>query len=154
MRRDKSVLYGECACGTVKFSVCAQPLTLFACHCDDCQRWTGSAFSLAYFVARSEVMVSAGRTSSFSMTLTSGRVRSGADCANCGTRLWTDSRKVSGYVAIQGGLLKGLQLQPVAHLWVQRRLSFVELPSKVQQYDTQPEQASELVELWRNRPHS
>lgn len=36
---------GGCLCGALRYRVTAEPLTLYACHCTDCQRRTGTAFA-------------------------------------------------------------------------------------------------------------
>lgn len=44
-------LTGGCPCEAVRFEVTAMPLLLYACHCTECQRWSGSAFSMSMPVA-------------------------------------------------------------------------------------------------------
>jgi hypothetical protein len=39
-------LTGRCACGSIRYQLLAQPMFVHCCHCDDCQRLTGSAFVL------------------------------------------------------------------------------------------------------------
>ena len=38
--------HGGCLCGLIRYRVADEPLTLYVCHCTDCQRRTGSAFCL------------------------------------------------------------------------------------------------------------
>jgi len=40
-------LTGGCTCEAVRFEITALPLLVYACHCTECQRWSGSAFSLS-----------------------------------------------------------------------------------------------------------
>ena len=37
---------GGCACGSVRYQLLDKPMFVHCCHCDDCQRLTGSAFVL------------------------------------------------------------------------------------------------------------
>lgn len=39
-------LAGGCACGSIRYQLLARPMFVNCCHCDDCQRLTGSAFVL------------------------------------------------------------------------------------------------------------
>jgi len=44
-------LCGGCPCGAVRFAVKAMPLLVYACHCGECQRASGSSFGLSMPVA-------------------------------------------------------------------------------------------------------
>ena len=40
-------IMGGCRCGRVRYRVALPKLpNVYACHCRDCQTWSGSAFSL------------------------------------------------------------------------------------------------------------
>src|SRR5215218_1821519 len=41
---------GRCLCGRVQYAGEAEPVLMRACHCKDCQRFTGSAFLTAVAV--------------------------------------------------------------------------------------------------------
>ena len=42
---------GGCRCGAVRYKLALDTLPLtYACHCLDCQTWSGSAFSQQTFV--------------------------------------------------------------------------------------------------------
>lgn len=43
-------LLGACLCGNVRINVNKMPLLTLACHCNDCQKLTASAFSLTVMV--------------------------------------------------------------------------------------------------------
>jgi len=43
---------GGCVCGATRYRLTAEPLTLYACHCTDCQKRSGSAFGLSMWVHR------------------------------------------------------------------------------------------------------
>jgi len=38
---------GHCLCGNVRHRVDLEPLMVYACHCTECQRRTGSAFAIS-----------------------------------------------------------------------------------------------------------
>jgi hypothetical protein len=44
---------GGCVCGATCYRLTAEPLTLYACHCTDCQKRSGSAFGLSMWVWQS-----------------------------------------------------------------------------------------------------
>jgi hypothetical protein len=42
---------GGCQCGAIRYEVSEVPQLVYTCHCTECQRLTGSAFSMALVVA-------------------------------------------------------------------------------------------------------
>ena len=45
-------LSGGCACGAVRYETAAEPVLMLNCHCRDCQRASGSAYSPIVVVPR------------------------------------------------------------------------------------------------------
>ncbi|MGE0502077.1 MAG: GFA family protein [Rhizobiaceae bacterium] len=68
---------GGCLCGAVRFVVRGKPLRVGRCHCQDCRRTSGSAFSFFAVWPRS-ALTGKGRLSSFD-----GR----SFCRKCGSRV-------------------------------------------------------------------
>jgi len=48
---------GHCLCGSISYRFDAASETVVLCHCDDCQRHTGSAFSVNVLMARDSVHI-------------------------------------------------------------------------------------------------
>ena len=68
-------------------------------------------------------------------------------CPDCGTRLYHQSARSPDRVTVKGGTLDDPSgLAPVAHLWVSRKQSWLDLPPDVPSYDTQPDDLS----AWRD----
>jgi hypothetical protein len=42
---------GGCQCGAIRYEITEAPHLVYTCHCTECQRLTGSAFSMALVVA-------------------------------------------------------------------------------------------------------
>ncbi|WP_109467264.1 GFA family protein [Albibacillus kandeliae] len=51
---------GGCQCGALRFSISAPPLFSAACHCRDCQKMTGGAFSLTVGIPKPAFEVTSG----------------------------------------------------------------------------------------------
>src|SRR5678815_867212 len=45
-RSMSKTVTGGCACGSIRYQLLDKPMFVHCCHCDDCQRLTGSAFAL------------------------------------------------------------------------------------------------------------
>src|SRR2546430_1651718 len=50
-------LDGRCLCGSVTYTCDGEAMTTFLCHCTDCQKQTGTAFSIVVGVEREELRV-------------------------------------------------------------------------------------------------
>ena len=47
-----SSVTGSCMCGLVSYTMSAEPLLSAICHCRDCQKQTGTSFSLVLGIPR------------------------------------------------------------------------------------------------------
>lgn len=141
---------GQCLCGAVRYRVNRRPLTLYACHCTDCQRRTGSAFALSMIVRREDLEVLDGRTTGYTARLPDGRTKAGQMCASCGTRLWGTPVKHPHVVVVQSGTLdQPCGLEPIAHQWLSEAQPWFTPPPGVAAYPKGPVDPSELVRLWQ-----
>ena len=48
---------GGCLCGAVRYTVDAKPDLVGVCHCRDCQRFTGSAYSFLVVVPQTALKI-------------------------------------------------------------------------------------------------
>ena len=55
----------SCACGDVKVTVKGEPQICWACHCDDCQRATGSIALFAAMYLEEDIVSIEGSTTTF-----------------------------------------------------------------------------------------
>ena len=52
---------GGCCCGAVRYELSAPPLAVYNCHCTNCQKITGSAFTVAATIPESALAFKKGR---------------------------------------------------------------------------------------------
>ena len=84
-------LDGGCQCGAARYSLAAQPLTLYACHCTECQRQSGSAFGLSMLAPRADFSVLAGAPVAWNRPgerTASGKPATCWHCPACGVRMF------------------------------------------------------------------
>ena len=147
-----SACEGSCLCGAVRYQLLRDPLTVYACHCTDCQRRTGSAFALSMLVVREAVDLIQGDPTTYFAKFADGRTKHGRMCSFCGTRLWGEPLRNKAILVIQpGNLDRGNEFQPVAHQWTRSALPWIVFPPGVTLYPTQPDDPKELIRLWRGR---
>ena len=145
-------LLGHCLCGDLRFELRGEPLTLYACHCTDCQRRSMGALRLSMWVARTALHATAGQPTVRTSVLGSGRQRVSKACARCDTDLWTEPPENPKLAVLRPGtLVRFREFVPVAHLFVRSALPWIKLPHDATLYDTQPDDPKELLRLWRQR---
>lgn len=144
---------GGCLCGEVEYELAEEPLTVYACHCRDCQRQGGSAFSLSAVVRSDALRLLRGEPGEYSIRMRDGRVKSARFCTRCCTRLFNPSGR-PGLTVLEGGTLHDpARLRPAGHIWTRSRQPWVEIPEGDLRYERQPapDEWLELVRLWKER---
>lgn len=143
---------GHCLCGDVHYVLQAEPLTLYACHCTDCQRRSAGALRLSMWVMRDQLQLAAGTPALRESVLGSGRRRVSRACARCDTDLWTEPPERPTLAILRPGTLEDARaFEPVAHLFVRSKLPWLAIPEHAARYDTMPEDPRELMRLWARR---
>ena len=79
---------GGCACGAIRYEVTAKPITMFNCHCRDCQRTTGGAFTPVVYVPAKAVKITKGEPHYYSTPSAALGDNKRAFCPDCGSRLF------------------------------------------------------------------
>ncbi|EPQ0226323.1 GFA family protein [Pseudomonas aeruginosa] len=113
-----STINGSCLCGSVHYSSPQPPLMTAVCHCSDCQKQSGSAFSV-------NLMVLAEGFQAEGQTLASYQTRGGSGlpvrrffCSHCGSALYTELSAMPGVLAVKAGTLADAAIvNPGMHLW-------------------------------------
>jgi hypothetical protein len=143
---------GGCACGALRYELRAAPLTLYACHCTDCQVQSGSAFSLSMFVARAALAVTKGETRTWRRRADSGRMMSCVFCPDCGARLWNEPDRAPDMAVLKPGTLDDTSgLVPVGHVWTRSAQPWCDFAPGTIHYEAQPRDLGELIEAWRRQ---
>ena|SRR5688572_18097731 len=143
---------GGCFCGAVRYRLTEEPLTLYACHCTDCQRRSGGAFGLSMFVARNALQVLSGEPDTMESMAPNGTRRRGKYCGKCATRLWGEPAKLPDIAILRPGTLDDTKwLRPVAHIWVRSKQPWVQIPDDALVFETQAGDYRILINAWRER---
>ncbi|WP_193367343.1 GFA family protein [Pelagibius marinus] len=144
---------GGCQCGAVRYSVdLAEALTLYRCHCRDCQKQSSSAFGMSMILPETAFEITEGRASTWSRTADSGRPVHGFLCGTCGTRLYHTSPSRPGMVNLKPGTLDDPSgLQPIGDVWTDSRQAWVDLLPEGLHYARQPADMEALMARYRPR---
>ncbi|MBI1213147.1 MAG: aldehyde-activating protein [Alphaproteobacteria bacterium] len=142
---------GGCRCGRVRYRIAAGKLpNVYACHCRDCQTWSGSAFSLQFIVPEGALMVE-GDPSLFELTSADGeRVSRQRACPICFTRVYNTNTARPGLAVVRAGTLdRSDELAIVAHIWTKRKLAGIDIPANVPSWPEGAPPADFIVALTR-----
>ena len=124
---------GGCRCGQVRYKAKLDQLPkVYACHCLDCQTWSGSAFSLQFILPEDQLQVT-GEPGLFELTSPDGqRTSRQRACPVCFTRVYNTNTRRPGVAAIRAGTLdRSDDLTIVAHIWTKRKLAGIDIPAGV-----------------------
>jgi hypothetical protein len=88
-----------CSCGQLRVTTSGEPSKVSVCHCQACQRRTGSAFGVAAFFARDNITVE-GRATTYSRPSDSGFDISFHFCPVCGSTVYWEPSRKPGQVAL------------------------------------------------------
>lgn len=120
---------GGCQCGTCAYTLGAQPYVAYTCHCTECQKLTSSAFLCCMQVPAESVNVTRGAPATHERIADSGNVLHTWFCSSCGSTLFADNSARPRVRTIHVGSLEHPESVKVnAHIWVKRKLPWVELP--------------------------
>lgn len=141
---------GGCQCGQIRYELRAEPLTLYVCHCQECQKQSSSAFGMSMPVPRAAVVILQGQPKQWVRVGSSGREVSCLFCENCGTRLFHNPARNLKITSVKPGTLDDTSwLKPVGNLWTRSSQKWVVLSEQTLNYAAQPKEFHELFEQFQ-----
>ena len=140
---------GGCQCGHIRYLVKAQPLALLACHCQQCQKLSASAFSLSMSLPPGALKIDWEKLSVFQR---GGHQDSMLDChycGQCGNRIVHTFQLEPDLLVLKPGHLDDTGwLRPAAHIWTRHKQPWVQIPQGALQFDAQPDSDEMIHEAW------
>jgi hypothetical protein len=122
----------ECACGRLQVSVQSEPMMVAICHCDFCQKRTGSVFQVGAYYPANEPIEVRGETKAYNgLEMDGVGNASGASvtytfCPTCGSTVYWVSDGEFGILGISAGNIVGSVLpSPGMELYTENRHNWV-----------------------------
>lgn len=129
---------GGCLCGKIRYSANAEPTFVGLCHCRDCQKFTGSAFSAVIAVPKSAVTVTGG-LKGFTKQGDSGKPIERLFCPECGASIMDEAAAMPGIVMIGAGTLDDPNwVKPTAQIYCASAQPWVRLGGDMKSFDRVP----------------
>ncbi len=130
---------GSCLCGEVTYSADAEPAMIAVCHCPDCQKQTGTAFSVNVLVPGDKVEMSGSSLSQYVVKGDSGQNVTRNFCNKCGSPLSTVLDAFGGMAAIKAGTMKDNSwVTPGVQIWCDSAQSWGVLDDDIQKAPKNP----------------
>jgi len=92
----------SCTCGELKATCIGEPVRVSMCHCLNCQRRTGSAFSLTSRWPAERVTVE-GTSHAYRLTGDEGSTATFRFCPSCGATVYFESDGIPGMISVPVG---------------------------------------------------
>ena len=124
----------SCRCGALTAVATGTPTRISVCHCRDCQRRSGGAFS-AQVRFRNEDVAITGPSSSWRTTGDSGRWGEFSFCPTCGAQVFYRIEYFPDMVAIPLGAFDDPHaFTPTVSVWESRKHDWLAITADVERY--------------------
>lgn len=128
---------GGCLCGAVRYEMASDPVMQGVCHCKNCQKQAGTAFSMLVAVPEGALSVTGTLTTYQDQGETGGAVER-RFCGTCGSPLFSHVGSAPGMVFIKAGTLDDTTgFAPAFQVWTRSRQDWIDLGA-VPGFDTNP----------------
>ena len=97
-------LTGGCLCGQVRYTISADPVFVGVCHCTNCQKQSGAAYSVNVGV-KDDALAVTGELKTYVDHGDSGREVLRRFCPHCGSPVISDAAAIPGLHIVKAGTL-------------------------------------------------
>jgi len=132
---------GACLCGSVRYESGSEPLMTAVCHCENCQRQSGSSFSIIVGVPAGSLRFSGEENlATFEDRGVSGKAVRRRFCKRCGSPIVSLVEIMPDVHFIKGGTLDDRSwLRPTTHFWCDSAQPWVEIASDAAKFAKNPQ---------------
>jgi hypothetical protein len=121
------LMEGGCLCGKIRYGVTGEPTLVGVCHCNDCRKFSGSAFSFLVAIDRGAFELR-GTLKTYRSIAESGRPILRSFCPDCGSSIVEESASHPGHMIVNAGTLDlPTSLSPSIELYTENALPWIQL---------------------------
>ena len=126
---------GGCLCGSVRYTCDADPSDPHICHCKDCRKQSGTAFSMFIDVPREALQLSGRALKSYTNKGDSGGKVIRKFCDQCGSSVLGEVETHPDLIFINAGTLDNANaFEPEEEIWTQSKLAFSNISGDIRSY--------------------
>ena len=132
-------LTGQCLCGAIKYELADAPAMMGVCHCKNCQRQAGSAYSTLAAVPVEGFKFNQGQPKLYQDSDTkSGATVERYFCGDCGSPIYSALSSAPDQIFLKTGTMDDTSaFTPQFHAWCSTKQNWVALEEGVPQMDSQ-----------------
>ena len=135
-----AVLEGGCLCGAVRYEVDAEIRELRACHCKDCQKASGTNWSVNAVLPAAALKILRGTPRRYDATAASGRTLHRFFCGDCGSPLFSRRESTPQVIVLRAGTLdRPVEARVTAHIWTASRQPWSHIDPEATQLPGNPQ---------------
>ena len=139
---------GGCQCGAVRYRLKVSPLSVYNCHCKDCQRFSGAGWSMSMIVRSGDFEVLGGETARYERRADSGNLIAMNFCAHCHNWLWNDPPAAEIKVVRAGTLDNMDWARPVGNIWTSSKAAWAEIDPGLVNFPKGAVDRTPLFDAW------
>jgi len=129
---------GKCLCGDVTYTLEGEAMFSTVCHCKNCQKQSGSAFSINLICRQDQIKVS-GSLSSYEDRSDAGNQIFRKFCGRCGSPILSELTAYPGIIALKAGSLDdSSSVKPSSQVWCDSGQSWLKIESDMPTYAQNP----------------
>lgn len=121
-------VHGSCYCGNIAFEATVDPDSVTICHCNACQRLTGSAYRVTVAARAQDFRLVRGMPKTYVKLADSGNKRAMVFCGDCGSPVYAHAAEENptSYGLRVGSLREREALIPRKRIWCESALGWSE----------------------------
>ncbi len=133
------MIEGGCNCGGIRYSIASDPVVVAQCHCRNCQRQSGSAFSVNLMVKADSVTTTGTLTTYVDHDTKSGNPVYRRFCGTCGSPIFSELSESNGMVIVKAGTLdEPGAFKPSVGVWRSTQWPWVPVPEGMPGFPENP----------------
>ena len=122
---------GGCLCGQVRYEVTGDPLAVVLCHCTNCQKQSGSAFSINMIGVSDQIKLQ-GKLATYADKSDSGDPVNRNFCKTCGSPIYSEILAQGNLIALKVGSLDDPHdLEPQSQFWCISKQDWLSLDTEI-----------------------
>lgn len=133
------MIEGGCNCGAVRYRAEGAPIVVAQCHCTNCRRQSGSAFSVNLLFKGSAVTHEGALSVYEDKDTFSGNSVLRKFCGRCGSPVFSEPTDGKGMLIVKAGTLDDpAPFAPTVSVWTSTALPWVTLPEGQHRFEKNP----------------